>query len=384
LIGNRKYYNGFVELFDAGGREVGDIVVTKDVTKDKAAIRQLTVILIVICTPICIGLLGILKLYIRLIESKVTTAYSDLQDAIEKRKLAEDELHRSYSRIEQEVKERTAELQIANEQLTQEIAERKKAEEALVSLNKSLESTVQSLTKANQQLADFVNIVSHDLKAPLRAMGTLADWIATDYADKFDDEGRGKVRLLVGRAERMSKLLDSITIYSEAGHVRQTAEKVDLNFLLAEVIDKINPPENIEIAIENELPILIREKTSITQIFQNLLSNAIKYMDKPVGLITVNCVEEDAFWRFSVADNGPGIEKEYFGKIFKMFQTLLSRDRCESIGIGLAIVKKIVEVYGGNVWVESKVGEGSTFFFTLPKQESEVIEHAQLQANIAR
>jgi C4-dicarboxylate-specific signal transduction histidine kinase len=126
-------------LFDASGQEVGDIVVTKEVTKDKAAIKQLTVILIVICIPVCIGLLAIIKSYIRLIENKLTITYSDLQNAIEKRKLAEEELRQSYSKIEQEVKERTAELQTANEQLTAEIAEHEKAERELSTKMKEIE-----------------------------------------------------------------------------------------------------------------------------------------------------------------------------------------------------------------------------------------------------
>jgi len=115
------------------------------------------------------------------------------------------------------------------------------------------------------------------------------------------------------------------------------------------------------------LPQVQTDKTRVSQIFQNLLSNAIKFMDKPQGQIRIGCVQDGDFWRFSVADNGPGIEEKYFDRIFKLFQTLAPRDECESSGVGLAVVKKIVRFYGGKVWVESKVGEGSTFFFTLPK-----------------
>ena len=116
--------------------------------------------------------------------------------------------------------------------------------------------------------------------------------------------------------------------------------------------------------------------------FQNLLSNAVKYMDKPKGLITIGCVQENGFWKFSVADNGPGIEEKHFEKIFQIFQTLSPRDEVESTGVGLSVVKKIVELYGGKIWVESKPGEGSTFFFTLPKPESEVEYNAKLEADI--
>jgi signal transduction histidine kinase len=134
----------------------------------------------------------------------------------------------------------------------------------------------------------------------------------------------------------------------------------------------IAPPENIEITVEDKLPVLMCEKTQIVQIFQNLINNAIKYMDKPIGQIKVNCTEEDYFWKFGVTDNGPGIHHRHTEKIFKIFQTLSPRDGIESTGIGLSIVKKLVELNNGRVWVESDVGQGSTFFFTLPKQVSEI------------
>jgi signal transduction histidine kinase len=130
------------------------------------------------------------------------------------------------------------------------------------------------------------------------------------------------------------------------------------------------------------MPVIECAETHIMQLFQNLLSNAIKYMDKPQGQIKVGCVEENGFWKFSITDNGPGIEEKYFEKIFKMFQALSVSEEFEGTGVGLTIAKKIVELYGGNIWVESKIGKGSTFFFTLPKQEMGVI-NAKLEANIA-
>ena len=180
----------------------------------------------------------------------------------------------------------------------------------------------------------------------------------------------------------MSKLIDSILRYSEIGRVTEEKEKVNLNTLIKEVFVEIAPPENIEIVVENELPTVICERTHIMKVFQNLLSNAVKHMDKPEGKIKVGCVEEDGFWKFSVADNGPGIEERHFEKIFQMFQTLLPRDEFESTGVGLTVVKKIVELYGGKIWVQSKPGEGSIFFFILPKQEMGV-KDAKLEANIA-
>jgi len=247
-----------------------------------------------------------------------------------------------------------------------DITDRRQAEQELEKLNKDLESAVWELRRANKELQEFAYITAHDLKTPLRGIGTLADWISTDYADKFDDEGKKQVRLLVGKAKQMSALIDDILQYSRLGHTNPETRPVDLNTALSEVIAGIDPPENIVISVENELPLLMCEKTQIIQVFQNLLSNAVKYMDKPEGQIKVGCVEQDGFWKFSVADNGPGIDEKYFKKIFKIFQTLSPDDRVDSTGIGLSIVKKIVELNSGIVWVESEPGQGSTFFFTVP------------------
>jgi light-regulated signal transduction histidine kinase (bacteriophytochrome) len=255
-----------------------------------------------------------------------------------------------------------------------DILERKRAEQRQAELLKEVES-------ANRELKDFAYVVSHDLKAPLRGIKTLASWLSADYADKLDEQGKEQIRLLSGRVDRMNNLINGVLEYSRVGRIQEKQSLVDLNKLVPEIIDMIAPPENINITVENELPKIECEPTRITQVFQNLLSNAVKYMDKPQGLIKVGCIEENGFWKFSVSDNGPGIEEKFFEKIFQIFQTLAPRDGVESTGVGLTVAKKIVELYGGRIWVESKVGEGSTFFFTLPKQEIEV-KNAELQAHI--
>ena len=253
-----------------------------------------------------------------------------------------------------------------------ELVALRKAEEELEKMNKDLESAVRELSQANEELKEFAHITAHDLKTPLRAIGTLADWLSKDYADKFDEQGKEKVRLLVTRAVHMSALIDDILRYSRVGHDGMEKQRVDFNTVLSEVITGIDPPENIEITVENELPVLMCERTQILQVFQNLLSNAVKYMDKSRGQIIIDCVEQDAFWEFSVTDNGSGIEKRHYERIFKLFQTLSPCDGVENTGIGLSIVKKVVERNGGSVCVKSEVGKGSTFVFTLPKQNSDV------------
>ncbi len=136
--------------------------------------------------------------------------------------------------------------------------------------------------------------------------------------------------------------------------------------MVPEIIEMIDPPKDIAVKIEAKLPVVRGEPTRIMQVFQNLLSNAIKFMDKPNGEVRIGCMRENGHWKFNVTDNGPGIDKKHFGKIFQIFQTLTARDEFESTGIGLTIVKKIVELHGGKIWVESEVGEGTSFFFTLP------------------
>ncbi len=244
-----------------------------------------------------------------------------------------------------------------------DITERKQAEEQRSRLLREIES-------ANEELKNFAYVVSHDLKAPLRAISSLAEWLSTDYADKFDDAGKEQMRLLINRVRRMDGLIDGILLYSRVGRVKETMVAVDLNRTVREVIDLLAPPANITVTVDSSLPTVTTEPTRIQQVFQNLLSNAIKYMDKPEGRIHVASSTEGMHWKFSVSDNGPGIKQQYFGKIFQLFQTLAPRDRVESSGVGLALVKKIVEMYGGHVWVESTIGEGSTFFFTLPRNST--------------
>jgi len=166
----------------------------------------------------------------------------------------------------------------------------------------------------------------------------------------------------------MHTLIDAILKYSRIGIIESEQKRIDTKALVKNVIEMIAPPDNIEITIDNNLPVIIGDDTRLEQIFQNLLSNAVNFMDKPNGKIKVTCIDNGEQWRFGVSDNGPGIEKKYHEKIFQIFQTLASRDDRESTGVGLTLVKKNVELCGGEIWVESKIGKGSTFFFTLPKR----------------
>lgn len=224
------------------------------------------------------------------------------------------------------------------------------------------------LEAANQELTEFAYIVSHDLKAPLRGINQLAEWISTDYADVLNEEGHRLLQLLKGRVLRMHNLIEGVLQYSRAGRLPNQQKVIDLNQLVQHIIDGLALPAQIEIRVEDSLPTIQGDQTRLEQLFQNLLSNAIKFIDKPTGQISIAWVDEGSCWRFSVADNGPGIPATYHLKIFQVFQTLSPRDKIEGSGIGLAIVKKIVESWGGRIWLESTVGQGTTFYFTLPKE----------------
>lgn len=240
-----------------------------------------------------------------------------------------------------------------------DITQRRTAELAQQVLLKEVQS-------ANKDLQDFAYIVSHDLKAPLRAIRSLADWIAEDYEDVLDDEGKEHIALMKNRVKRMYDLIDGILRYSRVGRERETASHVNLNELLEGVVDTLMPPKHIEVIVD-DLPIIVCEQTRMSQVFQNLISNAIKYMDKPKGLIRVTCEVVEEHWQFCVADNGPGISPKYFKKVFQIFQTLTSKERTDSTGVGLTVVRKIVEMYGGKAWVTSELTKGCQFYFTFPK-----------------
>jgi len=235
--------------------------------------------------------------------------------------------------------------------------------------------------KINRELNDFAHIVSHDLKEPLRTIKIAAEWISDDYQYVLDDKGKEYLELLSNQVTRMYDLIEGILKYSRAGHLKNQKEWIDLNLLMPQIISMISVPDNIEIAVDGEMPVVEFERTQISQVLQNLLSNAIKYIDKPLGRIRIGCVEEANNWKFSVADNGCGIEQKNYEKIFRMYQTLEPRDELKSSGIGLTLVKKIIETYGGTICVESELGQGSTFVFTLPKQNNPV-KNAKLETGV--
>ncbi|WP_055447647.1 sensor histidine kinase [Lacinutrix mariniflava] len=234
----------------------------------------------------------------------------------------------------------------------------------IVEVNKQKQSMLNELAHQNQELSDYAHMVSHDLKSPLRSIDALTTWLSEDYKDAFDDDGKNTLSLIRDNVEKMDTLINGILEYSTIGKDQVEIYNVDVNGLIENILNSMHIPKNISITKIN-LPIIKGDKYRLQQLFQNLISNAIKYNNKEKGTIEIVAQDQQEYWQFYIRDNGKGIEETYFNKIFKTFIKL--ENSPESTGIGLSIVKKIVELYEGKIWLESQVNIGTTFYFTLKK-----------------
>jgi PAS domain S-box-containing protein len=224
------------------------------------------------------------------------------------------------------------------------------------------------LERSNRELDQFAYVASHDLKAPLRGIANLAQWIEEDLADRVAGETKEHMQLLKGRVNRMEALIDGVLAYSRAGRVREKPQLVDVRALVADVLELLAPPAEIDIAVGPEWPTLETERVPLQQVFMNLIGNAIKHNRTPGARIEIGAQRRDDSFEFSIADNGPGIAPQHHDKIWQIFQTLAARDKVEGTGIGLSVVRKIVEARGGQAWLDSDVGRGATFYFTWPER----------------
>lgn len=224
---------------------------------------------------------------------------------------------------------------------------------------------VNELEDSNRGLQEYAHIVSHDLKSPLRSVTALATWLYDDYKEVLDDNGKYNLQMMMEKVEGMDKLIDGILKYSTVNSDALDNTAVDVNEVVKEISEIIYVPDHVQIKVTNTLPVIQADRTKIHQLFQNFLSNAVVNIDKEQGLVEIACKENKTHWEFSIKDNGVGIPKEYHEKIFKIFQSIGNKER--STGIGLSIVKKIIDRYQGKVWLKSEIGVGTTFYFTLKK-----------------
>ncbi len=241
--------------------------------------------------------------------------------------------------------------------------------ESFNAMVRQLSQARDELTHSNRELSSFAYVVSHDLKTPLRGIASLSTWLVEDLQGKLEGEQIEQLRLLRERVQRMDALINGLLDYSRVGRVRNPEIVVDVNTLLVRVIDTASPPEGIRINVTTKMPRLQTDELHLTQVFQNLISNAVNHHPGPQGKVEISGRDQGDFWEFTVRDDGLGIEPRHHERIFQMFQSLQTNQDVESTGIGLALVRKIVEEHGGKVWVESQgvPGQGSIFRFTWPK-----------------
>lgn len=253
------------------------------------------------------------------------------------------ELKSLYTNLENKVKERTQQLAEANE----------------------------ALGKTNKELDDFTYIVSHDLKEPLRGVKAFAKLLMEDYSGRLDDEGKEHLKTISDSSSRMARLIEDLLSLSRIGRIRNIEPGVDLNELLSDVKKNLVyalEEKKVNLTIRPDFPKAACDRIRISEVFSNLVSNAIKYTKKDITpVIEIGWSDKKDLYEFYVKDNGIGIEKQYYDKIFQIFQRLHAKGEYEGTGAGLTIVKKIVENHGGKIRVESEVDAGSTFYFTLPK-----------------
>jgi light-regulated signal transduction histidine kinase (bacteriophytochrome) len=241
------------------------------------------------------------------------------------------------------------------------MAERKRAEAALIQRTKELE-------RSNAELQQFAYVASHDLQEPLRAVANFTQLLAERYAPQLDDDAREFIAFAVDGAVRMQALIHDLLAYSRVGTRSRVLGPVDCNEALGRAVSnlRISIAENAALVSHEELPVIQADATQLVQLFQNLIGNGIKFRGVNPPRVHVSTVRQADNWTFSVRDNGIGIEAQYAERIFEIFQRLHRREEYPGTGIGLAVCKKIVERHGGKIGVQSEPGKGSTFFFSIP------------------
>lgn len=229
------------------------------------------------------------------------------------------------------------------------------------------EKLLTQLETSNVGLKEYAHIVSHDLKSPLRSLNALLTWMREDYEAVLDADGKQNLNLMQDKVEAMDNLINGILQYSSIQNDISKNTSVDVNEVVKEIIEIIYIPPHVKINVVNTLPTIVADKTKIHQLLQNILTNAVAHIECKEGLVEIGSRDSGDCWTFRIKDNGIGIPAEYHEKIFDIFQTIGNKER--STGIGLSIVKKIIEIYNGEICLDSAEGKGTEFYFTLAKNQ---------------
>ncbi|WP_108115233.1 sensor histidine kinase [Kordia periserrulae] len=230
-----------------------------------------------------------------------------------------------------------------------------------------LQTRAKELLRKNKDLEEFAYVVSHDLKRPLRNIYTLTEWLTDDTEYQFNQETNQSLQLIKEQVTQMDLLVEGILNYSLQMDKERNVTTIDSQELVNRIAT-VNASDMVKIHVDDTLPKVVFNESQLLQVFQNLIQNAIKHNDKELAEIHVNYQQTAAGHQFSIQDNGPGIAKKYHKKIFELFQKLEVKSEVDSIGIGLALVKKIIERNGGSIAVESELGVGTSFIFTIPTE----------------
>jgi two-component system, chemotaxis family, CheB/CheR fusion protein len=282
----------------------------------------------------------------------------------------QEELKRHRDQLDGLVKERTRALRRANEQLRHDNAVRKQMEESLVAQAARERELNEALKQEVAELDAFTYSVSHDLKEPLRAIEAFSKFALEDCADQLDEQGRDYLIKLANASIRMKTLIDDLLTLSRAFRQPGPPKRIDVGGLVEDIVEDMQltlDAKGATMDVEKDLPDVLAESTRMRQVFVNLIGNAIKFneSERPHVKIGIRDVE-DGRATFYVQDNGIGIDPQYHERIFGIFQRLHCREDYEGTGAGLAVVKRVVDIFGGRIWVESELGAGATFLFTLP------------------
>ena len=297
---------------------------------------------------------------------KVIGVFAAARDITQLKK-AEEELKKHRENLEITVKKRTKELAESNEMLEKEIKEHEIAE-------KELGKVVDELTRSNKDLEQFAYIASHDLQEPLRSVSGFLQLLSRRYHGKLDSKADKYIDIAVGGATRMQTMIEDLLKFSRVTTRGKEFKPTDVETILGDVLLDLRAiiQDNNAIITHNPLPTIIADESQIKQLFQNLIANAIKFHGDEPPQIHVSSEEKNKEWLFSVKDNGIGIDPKYAERIFEVFKRLHTRKKYSGTGIGLAVSRKIVERHGGSIWIDSSPGEGSTFYFTISKEVSEL------------
>lgn len=247
-----------------------------------------------------------------------------------------------------------------------DVTDRKRAEY-------QIQEYLAALQKSNEALDEFAYIASHDLKEPLRGLSNNAVFLKEDYGAHLDADGMRRLDRISFLAQRMEGLVNDLLYFSRLGRQELAVQKTDLNEVIAEISEMVESPAHladVHIMVPEPLPTIICDRPRVTELFRNLIGNGLKYNDKAEKAVEIGCTREGARRIFYVQDNGIGIEPRFYETIFRIFKRLNTEDdQVKGTGVGLTFVRKIVERHGGTIWLESEIGVGTTFFFTLDKPE---------------